>query len=270
MKITFSCDENMQGVIPEPKAALKFAPAYFKGIKPQSDNNPKNGTVKRCVPFLDALSQGFIIPLWADMWVFTKDGEITVEFPTNFPQPETLGQHGYQQVIGHPLKDKPYGRLPMKFINPWLIETDEGVSCLFTSPLNHLETRFKILDGVVDTDTYYNNVNFPFLWTGGDGEFFIKKGTPLVQVIPFRREDTELTTKTTNLDKRSHTQAVLGTKLRNGYRDEFWHKKKTDSVEQLDLQETVEPIQQEDQGISIIEDNAPKYGSAVYGKPFNT
>ena len=54
-----------------------------------------------------------------------------------------------------------------------------------------MEKRFKVLDGVVDTDTYYNNINFPFIWTGGSGEFVIPKGTPLVQVIPFRRESSE-------------------------------------------------------------------------------
>ena len=118
MKINFSCEERLQGVLPEPKAALKFAPDYFKSIKPQIDSNPKNGTVKRCVPFLDALSSGFIIPLWADMWVFAKDGNITIEFPESFPQAETLGQHSYAQIIGHPLKDTTYGKLPMKFINP--------------------------------------------------------------------------------------------------------------------------------------------------------
>ena len=226
MKINFSCEERLQGVLPEPKPALKFVPDYFKSIKPQIDHNPKNGTVKRCVPFLDALSSGFIIPLWADMWVFAKDGNITIEFPESFPQAETLGQHSYAQIIGHPLKDTTYGKLPMKFINPWMIETDKGVSCLFTSPLNHLETRFKILDGVVDTDTYYNNVNFPFLWTGGDGEFIIPRGTPLVQVIPFRREATKLTIGTIDTKKKNYTAGSIGTKLKNAYRDLFWHKRK--------------------------------------------
>ena len=226
MKIRFSCHEQIQDCLPEPRPALKLAPHYFKSIKPQSDNNPKNGTVKRCVPFLDALSQGFIIPLWADMWVFAKDGEITIEFPDNFPQAETLGQHTYEQILNHPLKNTTYGKLPMKFVNPWLISTDKGVSCLFTSPLNHLETRFKILDGVVDTDTYYNNVNFPFLWTGGDGEFLIPRETPLVQVIPFRREKAAYDVGIIDNKQKNHTVGSLGTKLKNAYRDLFWHKRK--------------------------------------------
>jgi hypothetical protein len=42
---------------------------------------------------------------------------------------------------------------------------------------------------VVDTDTYTSLVNFPFFATGADGVHEVPRGTPLVQVIPFRRAD---------------------------------------------------------------------------------
>lgn len=226
MKVKFTCDDPLLGAIPHPVPSVKATPDYFKPIKPQSDNNPQSGTVKRCVPFLDALSAGFIIPLWCDVYVFAKNGDLSIDFPQNFPQKETLASHSSVQIPKHPLANKPYGNTPMKWINPWIIETEAGVSCIFTPPLNHMETRFKLLDGVVDTDTYYNNINFPFLWTGGDGEFFIPKGTPLVQVIPFRREEQQLEVCATDINKQSSVAATLGTKLKNGYRDEFWHKRK--------------------------------------------
>lgn len=226
MHIKFSCSAELQGVLPIPKPSIKFAPDYFKDIAPQMDANPLSGTVKRCVPFIDAMSEGFILPLWADMYVVTRGGEISIDFPPNFPARETLGSHSYEQIKGHPLSDKPYGKNPLKFINPWLIETEAGVSCRFTPPVNHMETRFKVIDGVVDTDTYYNNINFPFLWTGGDGEFIIPKGTPLVQVIPFERKEVSMEIGLIDNDRHQKTQGILGTKLKNGYRDEFWHKRK--------------------------------------------
>jgi hypothetical protein len=237
MKIKFSCDAHLLGVIPNPVAAIKAAPDYFKQIKPQSDNHPKSGTVKRCVPFLDALSAGFVIPMWCDVYIFARNGEISIDFPLNFAQPTTLGSHISVQIPKHPLANKPYGNMPMKWINPWVIETESGVSCIFTPPLNHMETRFKLLDGVVDTDTYYNNINFPFLWTGGDGEFFIAKGTPLVQVIPFRREIHNLEVSATDTGKRNAVSATLGTKLKNGYRDELWHGKKSKEEDALEIKD---------------------------------
>lgn len=227
MKVIFSCREHMSGVIPAPVSSLRVAPQYFRSVKPQINNNPKSGTVKRCVPFLDALSSGFIISLWADMYVVAKNGDIEINFPPTFPQEETLGTHPESQIPDHPLSKNKYGNIQLKFINPWIVKTESGVSCLFTSPLNHMETRWKLLDGIVDTDTYYNNINFPFIWTGGDGEFFVPKGTPLVQVIPFRREQYELEISVTDIDNSDRVKSILGTKLKNAYRDEFWHKKKS-------------------------------------------
>jgi hypothetical protein len=226
MKINFYCDSHLLGVIPGPCAAIKAAPDYFRNVKPQADNHPSSSTVKRCVPFLEALSAGFIIPLWCDVYVLARNGELSIDFPPNFPQSATLGSHSPTQIPKHPLANKPYGNLPMKWVNPWVVETEPGVSCIFISPLNHMETRFKLLDGVVDTDTYYNHVNLPFLWTGGDGEFFIRKGTPLVQVIPFRREEQSFELLAMDSERRLNTQSVLGTKLKNKYRDSFWSGKK--------------------------------------------
>lgn len=223
--IRFHHPKGLEGVFPSPVPAVKKVPDFFKAVRPQTTGNPESSTVKRCVPFLDALSAGFIIPMWADVYVVASGGELTIRFPEMYPLP-SLGQHPTTQLPNHPLATKPYGDLLLKWISPWVVETEAGVSCLFTSPLNHLETRFKVLDGVVDTDTYYKEVNFPFLWTGGDGEFFIPRGTPLVQVIPFRREEFDLEVGPQNTSKNLNTTAKIGTHLKDGYREEFWHKAK--------------------------------------------
>ena len=226
MKITFSVDKIMLGIIPNPVKANKVLPEYFKKLSPQISSDPTSGTVKRCVPFLEASSAGYIIPLWADMFVKAKEGDLTLNFPPNFPMKETLSDHSSEQIPDHPCSHMPYGNAPLKFHNPWVIETEEGVSCLITMPMNHLETRFKLFDGVVDTDNYYNQVNFPFIWTGGDGEFFIPKGTPIAQIIPFRREDSGMDVAELDSERLDRTTAKLGTCMRNGYKTLFHSKRK--------------------------------------------
>lgn len=225
--VRFTHEPNFEGVFPSPVPAVKKAPDFYKSIRPQISSHPDSGTVKRCIPFLDALSAGFVIPLWSDIYVSAKEGALSLSFPRNLPMSSSMEQHGYDQFPGHPLAEKPYGKNFLKFINPWVVETAPGYSCLFTAPLNHLEPRFKLLDGVVDTDTYHNNVNFPFLWTGGDGEFFIPKGTPLVQVIPYRREAFTLEVGVIDADRRTNVKARLGTNMKDSYRKEFWSKAKT-------------------------------------------
>lgn len=245
MKVNFYCSEELLGAIPNPVPSVKKVPDYFKKIKPQVGHDPQDSTVKRCLPFLDAMSCGFIIPLWCDVYVFAKNGELTINFPRNFYLEPALGAHNINQIPDHPLSKRAYGDMALKWSNPWIVETEPGVSCLFTSPLNHLETRFKILDGVVDTDNYYNYVNFPFFWTGGEGEFLIPKGTPFVQVIPFRREDQEISVSLVDDKKRTKTNSILATRMKNAYREEFWSgmKKSKENPEHTeDKEENIEPL----------------------------
>ena len=224
--VHFTCDKRQQGVIPEPTPSIKCVPNYFKKLAQTHDVGSPfgNGTAKRCVPILDAFSQGFIIPLWEDIIIVTKDGDINLY--THPSKSAGIGTHLGEQLADHPRWNLPYGKLLWKFLNPWIVTTDKNYSCLFTSPLNHLETRFKLMDGVVDTDTYYDRVNFPFIWTGGDGEFTLEKGTPLVQVIPFKREKYNLSTGLVDNIKAEKTSDNLGTLAKNAYRRLFWHKRK--------------------------------------------
>jgi len=225
--ITFSIDESLMGVFPEPKRSGKCIPQYYKNLSVQTDNNPQSGTAKRCVPFMEVITAGYTIPLWSDLFVVAKDGEIELTFPDNLPVNQSLGHHAYHQLKDHPASHMSYGKDLMKFINPWIIQTPPGVSCLFTTPMNHFETRFKLVDGIVDTDTYYNHINLPFVWIGGDGEFFIEKETPLVQVFPFVRYNfNKYQVKPINYKKQNKTTSILGTVLRHGYRNYFWHKRK--------------------------------------------
>jgi len=74
-----------------------------------------------------------------------------------------------------------------KWHNPWGIKTPPGYSCLFVQPL-HRESVFTIMPGIVDTDTYNNPVNFPFVLNDTKFQGIIPAGTPIAQVIPFKRD----------------------------------------------------------------------------------
>ena len=233
IKFLFRKEHN--GVFPKPVAANKTFPSFYKSLKPQTNESVTSGTAKRCIPFLEAASAGYIIPLWADLEVIADNGQIHLTFPDGLPMGDSLGQHDIEQLKGYPLEGKPYGSSLLKFINPWTIQTPEGYSCMFMSPMNHFETRFKIIDGVVDTDSYYNEVNFPFVWTGGDGFFFIPQGTPLVQVVPFKRQETAISVEELDLEHHRLTESRINTKLFNKYRQLSWHKRKDETNGGLDV-----------------------------------
>lgn len=187
-KLEFLCDPADLGVIAEPTPAKSALPDWFRKI-PAVDKGhltaTNNGlTIKRCMPFLDAMTTGWILPLAAEVRLEIREGGRTVEAGWEFDK-VMVSNHGTHQVSGYPFGDRP----PMKFHNYWTIRTPPGWSCLFAPLFNRPNQQFQVLAGVVDTDQYHSLIHFPFVATAADGVHVLAKGTPLVQVIPFRRVD---------------------------------------------------------------------------------
>jgi Family of unknown function (DUF6065) len=185
--ISFLCNPDDLGVIAEPFPAKAYLPEWFRKLRPVDDQelgaNSNGQTVKRCMPFLDAMTLGWIIPLAASVRLQVADDGKTVEYGSFFDRP-MVSDHQPYQIAGHPAQPRP----PLKLHNYWTIRTPPGWSCLFTAPLNRAHPAIEILAGVVDTDRYASLINFPFIVTGPDGLYTLDKGMPLVQVIPFRRD----------------------------------------------------------------------------------
>jgi hypothetical protein len=187
-KISFLCQPSDLGVIAEPRPAKTVLPEWFRKIAPidlEHVGARNNGiTIKRCMPFLDALSTGWILPLAAEVRLEIKDGGKTVDSGWEFDR-TMVSNHSPQQIAGHPNTPRP----PLKFHNYWAVRTPPGWSCLFVPPLNRSNGVFETVAGIVDTDTYSAYIHFPFFAIGLDGVHVIEKGTPLVQIFPFCRAD---------------------------------------------------------------------------------
>lgn len=187
--IQFVCDPKDHGVIAEPVPAKSVIPEWFRKLPPVDKNHvhaSNNGlTVKRCMPFLDALTTGWVLPLAATVRLEIRDGGQTVEAGWDHDS-VMVSNHAMHQVAGNPRDPRP----PCKFHNYWTIITPPGWSTLFVPPLNRPSGVFECIAGVVDTDTYHSLINFPFIATAPDGVYTLDRGTPIVQVIPFRRDST--------------------------------------------------------------------------------
>lgn len=186
-QISFRCAAEDLDVIASPIPAKHVMPEWFKRLPAVAREaiSPTNNalTVKRCMPFIDAMSFGWIIPLAATVRLEIKDGGSAIECGWDFDK-EMVSPHSVAQVDGHPRLPAP----PMKFHNYWTIATPPGWSCLFIPPLNRPNPIFEAAAGVVDTDTYHALIHFPFFALASEGVHVVEKGTPVVQVIPFRRD----------------------------------------------------------------------------------
>jgi hypothetical protein len=139
------------------------------------------------MPFLDAMTAGWIVPLAATVRLEISNDGRDVTAGWDFDR-TMVSNHGAHQVAGHPRLPRP----PMKFHNYWSIRTSPGWSVLIVPALNRPNPVVEVLSGIVDTDGYTAPINFPFVAIGDDGVHTLAAGTPLVQVVPFRRADLDV------------------------------------------------------------------------------
>jgi hypothetical protein len=241
LKITFS---NTSGIdIEQPQPASKFIPDWYKNMESYIDGNKKpdgaggtKATIKKCIPVFDAITAGYIITLPADVYVSIKEYE-TKDSATgnkieNLPIKKMqhfewsslglIGFHPVEQAPEHPnLKPHAYP----KWNNPWAIKTPKGYSTLFVQPM-HRESVFTILPGIVDTDIYTAPVNFPMVINDPNFEGLIPQGTPIAQVIPFKREGWQMEIGSIEeLKEQYNITQKLQTKFFDRYKQMFWTRK---------------------------------------------
>jgi hypothetical protein len=191
--LKFRCPAELEGKIPPPIPATLGVPDWLKAMPMQAFNSinaREEDTIKRCPPFVDAMTSGFLIPLICDLRI--QDGEITWDndIPPggvlDFPK-SPIGFHDASQVSGSPLF-KP-DRYVIKFHNLWTIEAPEGYSVLFTHPVNRFDLPFTTLSGLVDCDHYRDSwIHFPAHWHDVNFNGVLPKGTPVAQCVPVKRD----------------------------------------------------------------------------------
>jgi hypothetical protein len=209
----------------KPEPASNFIPQWYKdtqsymnGKKLPNNDGSTEATIKRCMPVFDAITAGYIIPLPADVVVTIQNGE-QVFLWANFA---LVAFHPVEQAPLHPARNQ--FSYP-KWANPWGIKTPKGYSTLFVQPF-HRELPFTILPGIVDTDTYTPSVNFPFTINDPTWEGTIPAGTPIAQVIPFKRDVWKM-----HLGGREDarqdllTTTKLQTKFFDRYKNMYWQRK---------------------------------------------
>jgi hypothetical protein len=215
-----------KGIYELPQPASKFIPRWYKQTDMHPfENEPLQKSVRACMPFMEALTFGWVIPVPTDIAItHTSDG-ISVEWNTE--DFKAMGNHPKEQVGG---EEFPHDGEILKFNLPYTLRTPDGVSTLYMPPLNRVETRFRPFSGVVETDRYLNETNIPALMIDEEFEGVIEAGTPLVQVIPFKRDSLVNESKTRGATEEE--QEMIGRTMKAVpaidayYKEEVWEPKK--------------------------------------------
>ena len=226
--ITFQAfGEYVEAADLPPSSASKHLPEWYKKLPRYVNNSDRPikalgmKDLKTCVPFRDAMISGYMILLQADIEVcISASGDVDIFSNRDLPFPvvEKRGALTPQnQGFGMP---NPIGTAPILFA--WSavfgIGTDKSDSVLVTHPLNRHDLPFVTTSAIIDSGYNDKAGNIPFFIKEGFTGV-IPKGTPIAQILPFKREDWE--SKTIPYDVRSWLKFVT---LKNTHIGGFYSK----------------------------------------------
>jgi len=208
------------------KDASKFSkPDGQNGTLEEAKKNQAFPTFKNCVAFFDIMTAGYTLDTICDIEVYKDDNGVT-----NIKlDPEYQNFAGFRGETPGFVEPAGYEKTHFHWRPPWSIKLPNGYSALYLQPVNRNELPFLTISGIIDNDKLHITGQYPFLiqkdWVG-----VIPKGTPYVQIIPFKRDDWESEVEV----KSSLDMQLFDTrgnyKYRknkvNYYRDHEWSRKK--------------------------------------------
>lgn len=225
---------HLVNVFPEPEPGIKNVPDWYReqpGISGEDKNVPHMGslklTVKKCQAFFDAIAAGYILKVPVDIYIDTTDGKFDIQLPAeiNRFRGEILTHHSTEQVSHMPFDKEHYCDMILRIHPTWMVKTPQGYSALFVNPMHQPPSPLSAVEAIVDTDNFITDGHLSFL-VKRNFKGIIKQGTPMAQVIPFKRDDWESElVKDFDPEKTFLQRSIVRSTFQNGYRMKFWQKK---------------------------------------------
>lgn len=182
-----------------------FKPVLASSIQPEWWKRAKAGeltrgmiqqTIRSCPAMDDWLKSGWYVLANRDIEVIMYDGQsVTKEtlesgerhgpriVSPSHPSNQALGSFEYLGKNA-PVKDA------FKMRNPWNVKTPPGYSCFYLDPFLFQNEYFATWQGIIDTDKFNTNQDNSqiIFYPKVNHSFIIKKGTPMCQIIPYKRD----------------------------------------------------------------------------------
>ena len=233
--ISFIADSKIgYEVAPRPYPASQAIPKWWKDATPYHKtaldpegkklivrNLESSVTFKKCTPMLDSLTAGYIIPLWADVTVEDQGDLPLINWRVRTG--DVFEAHG--EITREMAKDDGYYERAFKYNNRWHIKTPPGYSILITSPFGYPSPIFKPISAIIDTDKSNHDITLP-VWIKRKFNGVVEKGTPIAQIIPFKRDDWESDFSSYDEDDmKIIIDRDIKATIVNNYLKNFWTKK---------------------------------------------
>jgi hypothetical protein len=228
--ITFlNFSHGVDSIDEAPIPTIKTLPDWYKKfpkyIENASEEHVTHSTVKNCIPFFDAMSSGYSMVTPCDIEFYIEDG-----LPKVIVHDEKYKDFvGIRQPIEHFFHPIECHTNHFDWEPKWSPTLPDGYSALYVTPLNRYDLPFITTSGIIDNDKMSVNGLLPFFLKKGFEKVFLPKGTPFVQIIPFKREDWSSNIIMLNDEDIDLRMDIALKKYRSvkagGYKDTDWQRK---------------------------------------------
>lgn len=230
--IKFYTTDDCFSAIPHPEPAIKFLPDWYSEMETKINNNNVDDncnlivphkTMKMCFGVIDSFSYGYIIPSFCDFNLHWQNDKLKIEtsWEKNFISGFVESQFKEFKL------PEDHVRSMVKITLPWRIETSPGTSILVTKP-KWRNINFEIYEGLVDSDQYVNHIHAIISFSRKE-KVSIKRGQPLIQIIPLIRDEWNSKVQVWSAKEESkfnRQQNTVNSYLAGGYKKHFWKQKK--------------------------------------------
>jgi hypothetical protein len=169
---------------------------WVKRAAVQAKERNQGQTVKsmntlRCPAIFQFRNMGFLVRTPLDILLKVKS------------ETEYEWEHGYTEMTHHELVThhelelmynfmstwpKDTMKVILKFNLPWSLRIPKGYDVLMMDPFYKDDNRFTVCPGTFESELGIGQLSVPVMWHSTKGEFLIKAGTPIAQLVPIKRE----------------------------------------------------------------------------------
>jgi hypothetical protein len=201
-----------------------MVPDWYKNQKPDQGISK---SFKKCVPFLEAITCGYLVKLPMDVYIEQRDNVPFVVW-SNFEEGKDLIGYKLNDSIDNIPAPEGFHKNTFYWKFPVSFQLPVGHSALFTQPLNRFDSPFLCFSVVIDGGyTLPPGANVPF-YIRENFEGLIPQGTPIAQIIPFKNGSWSAQ------DSKGIVEQGKGDKIKSSlvfggwYKKTFWTRKKYD------------------------------------------
>lgn len=191
-----------------------------KATLPLDLDGRANSTFKMCMPIFDSLNSGYFFVLSQDIQVRQTEGLAKINW-TGDHDPVALRDGTHTSIDSVP---SGYSEKAWVWINRIITKVPNGYSLVISHPMNRYDLPFITMSSIVDADSVLHEGKIPFYLKQGF-EGVIKKGTPIFQVIPFKRESWQSEKDDLLIEQAEKNNYNIRTQLEGWYKKNAWTKK---------------------------------------------